>query len=96
MSIRQVIVLVIAAVCLVMAGIRIAKSLGLGGSGSSKGFHETWRCRGDGYMTNMTLAELDAQVEAGTTREDPTNAVPTIMKCPKCGKIALECIRTWN
>ena len=56
------------------------------------GHSQTWRCRADGYETNMTPAEILAQIKEKRTRRDRKDPVLELFTCPKCGKQELEVI----
>lgn len=88
---RQIIILAIAVVCLVFAGIRLARVFRTSVPERVDSMYRvTWRCRGDGYETNLTVREIDQLFTDNKWRLDPNNMAIKLVACPKCGKIQLE------
>jgi len=93
MNKRQIVILSIALICFAVAGVRIAKMGGgpkIKKSGSPEDIIQLWTCREDGFTTNVSLAEIYAQIDAGMVRPDPTYPAESLLKCPKCGKFTFE------
>ena len=91
MNPRQLFVLIVGLACLVLAGVRIAKNFSPTPTEIAAAKNRViWRCRADGYETNLTVAEIDKFFADGKWRLDATNAAVKLVECPKCGKIELE------
>lgn len=56
------------------------------------GHSQIWRCRGNGFETNLTPEQVGAAMSSGRTRRDPANPYIELLPCPDCGKVELESI----
>ncbi len=91
MNPRQLIVLILGVACLVFAGIQLHRMFGPTTAEKIAARNRvTWRCRADGYETNLTVAEIDRLFNDGKWRFDATNMAVKLVACPKCGQIELE------
>ena len=92
MGTRQIIFLLIGIAAIGFAGVRIAKLFGRSDAEKKAAviYRQTWRCRADGYETNLAPEEVSQLFTADKWRLDPTNMSVKLFACPKCGKIELE------
>ena len=56
------------------------------------GHSQVWRCRANGFETNLTPAQVSEAIRAGRTVRDPANPYIELFPCPDCGKTQLESI----
>jgi hypothetical protein len=94
MATRQLIILTVGVVCLAWGGLRIMKLFDhkRENGGLRPGFVRTWQCRTDGYVTNLTIAEVDRICAEGKVRLDPTNLAERLYECPKCRQMELQSV----
>lgn len=92
MQTRQMLLVVVLAACLAIGGYKLWRHFGRHDAGPSRTqvFVQTWKCRADATVTNLTLAEIDALFQAGKYRLDPANSSIKLFACPKCGRLELE------
>ena len=91
MALRQLLLLGVAIICLLFAGFRFFGHPRRNAPVAGRPVYvQTWRCRADGFVTNLTLAEIDRIYAEGKTRSDPNNLAIKLYACPKCGKLELE------
>lgn len=56
------------------------------------GHTQVWRCRANGFETNLTPGQVSEAIRSGRTIRDPANPYIELFPCPDCGKTQLESI----
>lgn len=58
--------------------------------GPAKGYEAFYRCRDNGFETNLEPEQVLELIEAGKCMTDPLDGMNTLFECPDCGKLTLE------